>query len=136
MGNGTKKEKKEWNLVLLSAVSGHQRKCSPPGFLPRKFERLVVQTRSEMATRKKSSKERQDSLNATFAVSSVDSTSVGEKLFGQTDGDGDGDDGPVVFICGKCKLPVGDSLSWDGSEDEQNQIRLKRESGFIYIYIK
>ncbi|CAG00451.1 unnamed protein product [Tetraodon nigroviridis] len=86
-----------------------------------------------MATRKKSSKERQDSLNATFAVSSVDSTSVGEKLFGQTDGDGDGDDGPVVFICGKCKLPVGDSLSWDGSEDEQNQIRLKRVTDNVYV---
>lgn len=86
-----------------------------------------------MATRKKLSKERQDSMNATFAVSSIDSTSIGEKLFGQTDEDGDSDDGPVVFICGKCKLPVGDSMSWDGTEDEQNQIRLKRESGFTFI---
>lgn len=84
-----------------------------------------------MATRKKLSKQRQDSINATFAVSSIDSTSVEEKLFGQTDEDGDGDDGPVVFICGKCKLPVGDSMSWDGSEDQQNQIRLKREFEFI-----
>lgn len=84
-----------------------------------------------MATRKKSSKQRQHSINTTFAVSSVDSTSVGEKLFGQSDEDGDGDDGPVVFICGKCKLIVGDSTSWDGSEDEKNQIRLTRESEFI-----
>lgn len=72
-------------------------------------------------------------MNATFAVSSIDSTSVGEKLFGQTDEHGDGDDEPVVFICGKCKLPVGDSMSWDGSEDNENQIRLKRESEFIKI---
>lgn len=75
--------------------------------------------------------QRQDIINATFLTSSVDSTSVGEKLYGQTVEDGDGEDGPVVFICGKCKLPVGDSMSWDGSEDGQNQIRLKRESEFI-----
>lgn len=86
-----------------------------------------------MATRKKSSKQGQDTMNATFAVSSIDSTSVGEKLFGQTDEHGDGDDEPVVFICGKCKLPVGDSMSWDGSEDKENQIRLKRESEFIFF---
>lgn len=78
-----------------------------------------------------SSKQRQDSINATFSASSIDSTSIGEKLFGPTVDDGDGDDGPVVFVCGKCKLPVGDSMSWDGSEDAQNQIRLKRESDFV-----
>lgn len=33
---------------------------------------------------------------------------------------------PVVFLCGKCRLPFGDSLSWAGSDDEQNQILLKR----------
>lgn len=88
-----------------------------------------------MATRSKSSKQRQNSINTTFAVSSIDSTVVEEKLFGQTEEDknGDGDDGPVVFICGKCKLPVGDSMSWDGVEDEQNQIRLKRESEFVRL---
>ncbi|TRY98681.1 hypothetical protein DNTS_033431 [Danionella cerebrum] len=37
-------------------------------------------------------------------------------------------DGPAVFLCGKCKLPIGDSLSWVGSDDEQNQIMLKRVS--------
>ncbi|KAA8586892.1 hypothetical protein FQN60_000728 [Etheostoma spectabile] len=81
-----------------------------------------------MAARQKSLKHRQENINTTFE-SSIDSTAVEEKLFGQAeedeDGDGD-DDGPVVFICGKCKLPVGDSMSWDGSEDCQNQIRLKR----------
>uniref|UniRef100_A0A3P8X0U0 Protein Mis18-alpha n=1 Tax=Cynoglossus semilaevis TaxID=244447 RepID=A0A3P8X0U0_CYNSE len=47
---------------------------------------------------------------------------VEEQLLGS---DNEDTDGHVVFICGKCKLPVGDSMSWDGSEDEQNQIRLK-----------
>lgn len=68
--------------------------------------------------------------DTTFDSSSTDSTAVEEKLFGEAEGDEDGDNGPVVFICGNCKLPVGDSTSWDGSEDSQNQIRLKRESGF------
>lgn len=36
-------------------------------------------------------------------------------------------DGPAVFMCGKCKLPIGDSLSWAGSDDEQNQVMLKRK---------
>lgn len=82
-----------------------------------------------MAAREKSLKHRQKNVNTTFETSSIDSTAVEEKLFGQVE-DEDGEDGPVVFICGKCKLPVGDSVSWDGSEDGQNQIRLKRESGF------
>lgn len=74
---------------------------------------------------------RQNNMNTTFAVSSIDSTAVEEKLFGRAEEDEERDDRPVVFICGKCKLPVGDSLSWDGSEDEENQIRLKRESQWI-----
>lgn len=81
----------------------------------------------KMATRKKASKGRQNNINTTFSVSSIDCTTVSEKLFGAVES-GDAEDGPVVFICGKCKLPVGDSMSWDGSEDEENQIRLKRES--------
>lgn len=86
-----------------------------------------------MATRKKASKSRQNNINTTFSVSSIDSTTVEEKLFGAVE-NGDAEDGPVVFICGKCKLPVGDSMSWDGSEDEENQIRLKRESEFGNIF--
>lgn len=39
----------------------------------------------------------------------------------------------MVFICAKCKLPVGDSLSWDGSEDGLNQIRLKRVTDNVTI---
>lgn len=82
-----------------------------------------------MATRGNLLKYRQNSVDRTFEVSSVDSTAVEEKLFGQAEEE-ECDDGPVVFVCGKCKLPVGDSMSWDGSEDGQNQIRLKRESWF------
>lgn len=82
-----------------------------------------------MATRRNLVKRRQKHKDNSF-VYSTDSTVVEEKLFGQAEEDEDSrvaDDGPVVFICGKCKLPVGDSMSWDGSEDGQNQIRLKRE---------
>ena len=78
-----------------------------------------------MATKEKATRYRQKDKNMTFEASSVDSSTVESKLFGQT---GEEEDGPVVFICAKCRLPVGDSLSWDGSEDGQNQIRLKREA--------
>ncbi|KAM9348860.1 protein Mis18-alpha [Symphorus nematophorus] len=86
-----------------------------------------------MAARAKSLKCQQRSVNTTFEASSIDSTAVEEKLFGQAEEDEDGDDGPVVFICGKCKLPVGDSMSWDGSEDGQNQIRLKRVTDNVMV---
>jgi len=43
-------------------------------------------------------------------------------------------DGPAVFMCGKCKLPIGDSLSWAGSDDEQNQIMLKRKRLLRFFY--
>ncbi|KAM6907392.1 protein Mis18-alpha [Xenentodon cancila] len=85
-----------------------------------------------MATKKKSTRNR-NNINRTFESSSVDSTTVEEKLFGQTEQDDDNNDGPVVFICGKCRLPVGDSMSWDGSEDDQNQIRLKRVTDNVLI---
>lgn len=42
-------------------------------------------------------------------------------------------DGPAVFMCGKCKLPIGDSLSWAGSDDENNQIMLKRITDNIVV---
>lgn len=87
--------------------------------------RVVRNSLVEMAARQ-SLQRRQKSINTTFE-SSIDSTAVEEKLFGQAEEEDGDDDGPVVFICGKCKLPVGDSLSWDGSEDCQNQIRLKRK---------
>lgn len=85
-----------------------------------------------MATKKKSAK--QNGVNTTFAVSSLSSTAGEENLLCEVEENKDGEDGPVVFICGKCKLPVGDSMSWDGTEDEENQIRLKRESAFVKIF--
>uniref|UniRef100_A0A3Q4H0Z5 Protein Mis18-alpha n=1 Tax=Neolamprologus brichardi TaxID=32507 RepID=A0A3Q4H0Z5_NEOBR len=88
-----------------------------------------------MATRKHLEKSYTKSVNnSTFDASSIDSTTVGEKLFRPTEEEEEnGDDGPVVFICAKCKLPVGDSLSWDGSEDGLNQIRLKRVTDNVMI---
>ncbi|XP_073335978.1 protein Mis18-alpha [Pagrus major] len=90
-----------------------------------------------MAARAKPPKHRQKSDNSTFETSSLNSTVVEGKLFGKEvedeDEDEDVDDGPVVFICGKCKLPVGDSMSWDGGEDGQNQIRLKRVTHNVLI---
>ncbi|XP_034405756.1 protein Mis18-alpha [Cyclopterus lumpus] len=85
-----------------------------------------------MAAREHLLKHRSKVVNDTFEFS-IDSTAVEEKLFGQAEEDEDGDDGPVVFICGKCKLPVGDSMSWDGSEDGQNQIRLKRVTDNVVV---
>lgn len=83
-----------------------------------------------MAARGKTQKHRQKIENSTFETSSLNSTVVDGKLFDREvedeDEDEDVDDGPVVFICGKCKMPVGDSMSWDGGEDGENQIRLKR----------
>ncbi|MCJ8742449.1 hypothetical protein PDJAM_G00082120 [Pangasius djambal] len=50
----------------------------------------------------------------------------------EDDGEGDSD-APAIFLCGKCRLPFGDSLSWAGSDDEQNQILLKRVNDNIVI---
>ncbi|XP_042287215.1 protein Mis18-alpha [Thunnus thynnus] len=89
-----------------------------------------------MASREKLVKRPQKHVDSTFDLYSTDSTAVEEKLFGQAEEDEDSrtaDDGPVVFICGKCKLPVGDSMSWDGSEDDQNQIRLKRVTDNVLV---
>ncbi|XP_056267717.1 protein Mis18-alpha isoform X2 [Pseudoliparis swirei] len=85
-----------------------------------------------MAKREHLLKHRAKVVNNTFELS-IDSTAVEEKLFGHAEEEEDADDGPVVFICGKCKLPVGDSMSWDGSEDEQNQIRLKRVTDNVAV---
>ncbi|TNN48319.1 Protein Mis18-alpha [Liparis tanakae] len=85
-----------------------------------------------MATREHLLKRRPKVVNDTFEFS-IDSTAVEEKLFGHAEEEEDADDGPVVFICGNCKLPVGDSMSWDGSEDGQNQIRLKRVTDNVVV---
>lgn len=44
-------------------------------------------------------------------------------------------DGAAVFMCGKCKLPIGDSLSWAGSDDERNQIMLKRKRFVVFTLL-
>ncbi|CAL8364043.1 unnamed protein product [Lota lota] len=46
--------------------------------------------------------------------------------------DKDDDDGPVVFLCGTCNLPIGDSLSWAGSDNE-SQIQLKRVTDNVLV---
>ncbi|XP_028323048.1 protein Mis18-alpha [Gouania willdenowi] len=76
-----------------------------------------------MATKQKMVKHKTKDTNVTFNASSLNSSVIEKKLFAEREEDGD--DGPVVFYCGKCRLTVGDSLSWDGSEDGENQIRLK-----------
>ncbi|XP_071758937.1 protein Mis18-alpha [Centroberyx gerrardi] len=76
-------------------------------------------------------KHRQKTQDTSFDDSTRDLTAV-EDFSHQGDDDEDGD-GPVVFICGKCKLPVGDSLSWAGSEDGQNQIHLKRVTDNVLV---
>lgn len=82
-----------------------------------------------MASKGNPSKNRRRAkLETTF-----DLTATVEKSFEQTKDDEEGEDGPLVFVCGKCKLPVGDSLSWDGSEDSQNQIRLKRVTEHVLV---
>ncbi|KAM4727387.1 protein Mis18-alpha [Anableps anableps] len=87
-----------------------------------------------MATKEKLTGRRQKNKNKTFEVSSIDSSAVEEKLFGRADKEEEeDDDGPVVFICGKCRLPVGDSMSWDGSEDSHNQIKLKRVTNNVVV---
>ena len=47
----------------------------------------------------------------------------------------DKDDDPVVFFCGNCNLPIGDSLSWAGSDDDESQILLKRESALLLLLL-
>ncbi|XP_024921520.1 protein Mis18-alpha isoform X2 [Cynoglossus semilaevis] len=91
-----------------------RQKLGSSGFQPNKAEPVVVSGNIVKHNSRKT--------NATFEASSINAEMVEEQLLGS---DNEDTDGHVVFICGKCKLPVGDSMSWDGSEDEQNQIRLK-----------
>ncbi|XP_027886240.1 protein Mis18-alpha [Xiphophorus couchianus] len=87
-----------------------------------------------MATKGKSTGRLPKIKNETFDMSSIASSAVEEKLFGRADKEAEeDDDGPVVFICKKCRLPVGDSMSWDGSEEDQKQIKLKRVTNNVII---
>uniref|UniRef100_A0A671W3Z9 Protein Mis18-alpha n=1 Tax=Sparus aurata TaxID=8175 RepID=A0A671W3Z9_SPAAU len=97
----------------------------------------LASSRFRSSLPRKTQKHRQKIENSTFETSSLNSTVVDGKLFDREvedeDEDEDVDDGPVVFICGKCKMPVGDSMSWDGGEDGENQIRLKRVTHNVLI---
>uniref|UniRef100_A0AAR2JHS0 Protein Mis18-alpha n=1 Tax=Pygocentrus nattereri TaxID=42514 RepID=A0AAR2JHS0_PYGNA len=42
-------------------------------------------------------------------------------------------DAPAVFLCGQCRRPVGDSLSWAGSDEELSQIMLKRVNENVVV---
>ncbi|KAM4546588.1 protein Mis18-alpha [Fundulus diaphanus] len=88
-----------------------------------------------MATKGNSAELRRKCKDLTFDSSTINSTVVEKSLFGRADKDEEevDDDAPVIFFCGKCKLPVGDSMSWDGVEHEQNQIRLKRVTNNVLV---
>ncbi len=65
-----------------------------------------------------------DDCNVSYKTFSVCESAADCSSRVEEDGESDG---PAVFMCGKCKLPIGDSLSWAGSDDEQNQVMLKRK---------
>uniref|UniRef100_A0AAY4EAE1 Protein Mis18-alpha n=1 Tax=Denticeps clupeoides TaxID=299321 RepID=A0AAY4EAE1_9TELE len=70
-------------------------------------------------------------LDESYASSEVSSATDGTGSRGDED-ERDGE-APAVFFCGKCRLPVGDSLSWAGSEEERNQILLQRVNNNIIV---
>ncbi|XP_026993395.1 protein Mis18-alpha [Tachysurus fulvidraco] len=71
-----------------------------------------------------------DIKDDTYVVSEGLSVADSSKV----DDDGEGEsDAPAVFLCGKCRLPFGDSLSWAGSDDLHNQILLKRVNDNVVI---
>ncbi|KAM9788471.1 protein Mis18-alpha-like [Neosynchiropus ocellatus] len=79
-----------------------------------------------MAQREKLLDARADSTSDTFDCSSLDASALKENEL-------DGEDPPVVFLCAKCRSPVGDSLSWDGCESDQNQIRITRATENVVV---
>lgn len=99
-------------LFFSYALTANQQKYS----CPRTFENIY-----QLKNMAGKIKVPDDCSYKTFSVceSVVDSSSRVEE-------DGE-NDGPAVFMCGKCKLTIGDSLTWAGSDDEQNQIMLKRK---------
>ncbi|XP_019721252.1 protein Mis18-alpha-like [Hippocampus comes] len=92
-----------------------------------RFAVAEIQTERKMATRAKDPTDGVGSVNRTFETFSVDS-SVDEDTGTENDVDR-----PVVFICAKCKLPVGDSMSWDSNQDGQTQIQLKRVTNNVLV---
>ncbi|XP_030217535.1 protein Mis18-alpha [Gadus morhua] len=75
-----------------------------------------------------------DSKHRAFDVEIDNSTRIfqgSEDTFNLVEDKEDGD-APVVFFCGNCNLPIGDSLSWAGSDNE-SQIYLKRVTENVLV---
>ncbi|KAL2086468.1 hypothetical protein ACEWY4_017527 [Coilia grayii] len=47
--------------------------------------------------------------------------------------DAEESEAPAVFFCTKCRLPLGDSLSWAGSDEERNHILLRTVSNNVSL---
>ncbi|KAM8834877.1 LOW QUALITY PROTEIN: protein Mis18-alpha [Synchiropus picturatus] len=88
--------------------------------------------RLKMAQTEKFKKARADSTYDTFDCSSLTASLLKEKSTCPAE-DEDAGDPPVVFLCATCKLPVGDSLSWDGCESDENQIRITRATDNVIV---
>ena len=76
-----------------------------------------------------------DSKHRAFDVEIDNSTRIfqgSEDTFNLVEDKDDGD-APVVFFCGNCNLPIGDSLSWAGSDNE-SQIYLKRRTRSLLFF--
>ncbi|XP_077597373.1 protein Mis18-alpha [Stigmatopora nigra] len=86
-----------------------------------------------MATRPKISAGCPTQLNNAFETFSADYSCDEESLTSLPVAESENDDAPLVFICEKCKLLVGDSFSWEGSDDEQNHIHLKRVTNNVLL---
>lgn len=107
-----------YGLVFSLALTTNQQKYSRP----RTFESVTYQLKN-MAEKMKNS---DDCSFKTYICESVADDSSSEEKSGDNDA-------PAVFMCGKCKLPIGDSLSWAGSDEELNQILLKRKRLLRYV---
>ncbi|XP_077449067.1 protein Mis18-alpha [Stigmatopora argus] len=86
-----------------------------------------------MATRPKISTSCPIQPHNAFETFNADYSCDAESLISLPVAETDNEDAPLVFICEKCKLLVGDSLSWEGSDDEQNHIHLKRVTNNVLV---
>ncbi|CAL8266360.1 unnamed protein product [Merluccius merluccius] len=111
-----------------------------PAVHPRNFKSLLLvksTTTTKMASKraargkgKAKAKARAPIDDATRILGDDDEEEDEQQPCNLGDDGEDGDDGPVVFFCGKCNLLVGDSLSWAGSDDE-SQIQLTRRDPYV-----
>ncbi|XP_034149311.1 protein Mis18-alpha [Esox lucius] len=99
-------------------------------FNPRKFKKKRRKSREKAMSEKRNNFQDPKGSNMTFDFTDCTIDKDDSK---QVTLEEDDIDAPVVFLCGSCKLPVGDSLSWAGSEEENNQIILKRVSDNVIV---